>query len=464
MKKNSTPLKSFNFIYFRYLYSKVIRMMEKYEQGYMDVKFTLFDLTSDIEIEKTILTKLKEQTNIVAEKINNSPRDKVSNSKKLDNKLTRLRQSILSLEEKVDDQVKHLSPEFIDSEKKISKLIKSIMDDVDFMNNHIKHLDENLKAPLFQIVETHKKNGAILKEIEQQVKGYIQEINSLRTSINIDTEELRTKKAMDNMIILDKKISELHLLIYSNVDYAKFNFKYDTTPSKLLEFVRNNHGLFISEIKRHKLSDEQTRLIYVDSALTNFEEMITKFEREKMNQLNKHAPSGIHSLLMNIIRSYEEYINVVVKNVKDISEVNELTNEVNNIIAKMNTLLLQVEYNINSLDGIQKDYLERKKEKLQDKVSLLREAFKNNTKSIDSKSYQIVDRVMEKVENLTEASRGAAFINFFLKETIMFLNRFQGKNSDFDAMLQSVKNSFAEERYSESLRKAKELIEIYGIK
>ncbi len=464
MKLLATPIHVLSFRAFRQAYLRVFDLMSRYEQEYLDVRFTLFDLTADIEIEKAILNKLKSQTAQLAETIEYSPIDRIQKSKKLEGKITRLRQSLKKLETMIDEQAKHLSPEFIEAEEKISSSIKSIASDVDFMNEHIKHLDEDLNVPLSNIVDIYNKHKAILSELAPQVQQYSNAIKQIKKAINMDIDNLKIKDATKNMEILDKAVNELYLLINSNVDYAEFNYKYDAVPSQLLKFVKDNHGLFTSEIRRHRLQNEQARLLYVESAYSEFESTINKFELDKMNQHNKHAPDGIHNLLMQTIRAYDNYIKVVTDNVRDISEVNATTNEVNNVIAKMNTSLLQVEHNISSLDGLYREQYEKEKELLQAKVKILRDNFKENTQTIDDKAYKIIKKITNQVEELVEKSKGAAFELFFLKETIMYINRFKGTNDNLDLMIDSVSESFNDEKYTESLRKAKEIIEIYGIK
>ncbi|NQX83405.1 MAG: hypothetical protein HRS50_01660, partial [Mycoplasmataceae bacterium] len=126
--------------------------------------------------------------------------------------------------------------------------------------------------------------------------------------------------------------------------------------------------------------------------------------------------------------------------------------------------LLRIEYNISSLYGISKNNFEKSKDELQVEVSKLRNNFENNTKKVDEKSYENAYNIRKKVNYLVEKTKGSAFEFFFLKETIMFLNRYKGSNEKYDQMLDSISESFNEEKYTESLRKAKEAIEIYGIK
>ncbi len=464
MQLLATPIKFFSFIAYRQAYIQIFELISRYEKEYLEVRFILFDLTADIEIEKAILKKLKDQTAQLAETIDYSPIERISSSRKLEGKMTRLRQSLKKLEDMIEEQAKHLSNEFIESEEKISKAIVSIANDVDFMNQHIKHLTQDLKVPFTNIVDTYQKHKAVLTELNPQVTSFTASINQVKKAINEDIDNLKIKDATKNMEILDDLVNKLYLLINSNVDYAKFNFTNDKIPLELLKFVKDNHGLFTSEIRRHRLQNEQTRLLYVEDAYKEFEEAINKYELEKLNQFNKHAPDGIHQLFMNTIRAYDAYIIVVLDNVRDISEVNASTNEVNMIIAKMNTSLLQVEHNIKSIDGLYREQFEKEKEELQNKVKILRDNFKENTRLVDNKSYEIINKITKQVDDLVEKSKGAAFKLFFLKESIMYLNRFKGTNKNLDLMIESVSESFNEEKHTESLRKVKEIIEIYGIK
>lgn len=458
------PVNVLKVISFNLQLKQLIKNIKIYEREYLDIRFTLFDLTSDIEIEKAILSQLKQRSSKATEAISNSPIERIRDSKKLGNKVNRLRANLKKLEDMIDEQVKHLSDEFIQFVKKIDNDIQTIARDVDFMNFHIKHLEEDLKAPLIQIVESYKKNKDVLAEIAPIVKEMSKDINLLKEDIKIDTDDLKVKRASENTIKLDQLISDLNLLIHSNIDYARFNQQYDKVSDALLTFVKENHGLFTSEIKRHKLPDERNRLLMIESSLEAFEASINKYEREKISRLNKHSPHGVHNLLLGIVHEYKNYNKVVSQNVADISKVNSSTNDINKEIALMNTLLLQVEYNINSLHGLLRDNYELEKEELQNKVSLLRENFKNNTKEIDKKSFEIANKIKNKIEDLVSRTKGSEFEIFFLKESILFLNRYKGMNREYDEMLDSINESYEEERFNEALRKTKEIIEIYGIK
>ncbi len=135
MQLLATPIKFFSFIAYRQAYIQIFELISRYEKEYLEVRFILFDLTADIEIEKAILKKLKDQTAQLAETIDYSPIERISSSRKLEGKMTRLRQSLKKLEDMIEEQAKHLSNEFIESEEKISKAIVSIANDVDFMNH-----------------------------------------------------------------------------------------------------------------------------------------------------------------------------------------------------------------------------------------------------------------------------------------------------------------------------------------
>ncbi len=454
----------FSFIKFRKTYLHIFEAIEEYENKYLNIRFDLFDLTSDIEIEKAVFKNLTDKMTHINETISNSPIERIRKSNKLENKVTKIRRELKKLNEMIENEGKHLSSDFVLAEEKISKMISNVANDVDFMHEHIKHLDEDLNYAFQGIVRTYEKHKPMLVELLPQIKNYIKAINTLKPEINDDIDNLQIKQATSKISTLDTYVNELHLLINSNVDYAKYNLENDKIPSKLLEHVKLNHGMFVSEVKRHRLEDEQVRLLLIDQAFEEFEDSIIKFEREKMNQIDRHAPEGIHRLLMDTINKYLNYIEVVSSKVRDISEVNASTNKMNLLIAQMNTSLLQVEYNIISLTGIQKEKFDSKKEKLQAKVQSLRTIFKNNTTTVDDKSFDIVNETKVKVEELVEKSRGIAFETFFLKEIIMYLNRFRGSNKTLDLMIENVSDEYNAEKYKEALRKSKEIIEIYGIK
>ncbi len=453
----------FSFLKYKKLYLGVLNEIEEYEDKYLHIRFILFDLTSDIEIEKAVFKNLTQKMTHINETISNSPISRIENSPKLEAKVTKVRKELKKLHIMIESEGKHLSTDFVVAEEKISKMISALANDVDFMHEYIKHLEEDLNYAFQGIVSTYNKHKSMLVELNPQIKNFIKTINNLKVEINEDIDNLNIKQATTKISVLDTHVNDLHLLINSNVDYAKYNLENDKVPSMLLEHIKLNHGMFVSEVKRHRLEDEQVRLLMIDQAFNDFEDSIIRFEREKLNQIDKHAPEGIHRLLMDTINKYSNYIDVVSSKVKDISEVNASTNKMNLMVAKMNTLLLQVEYNIISLSGIQKEKFDSEKEELQNKVQNIRKIFKDNTTTVDEKSFDIVNEIQKSVEDLVDKSRGVAFEIYFLKEVVMYLNRFRGSNKTLDLMIENVSDEFNAEKYKEALRKSKEIIEIYGI-
>lgn len=458
------PIKTFNFLAYRSEYNKLIEKIKEYEIEYLENRFELFDLTSDIEIEKAILDSLKKRLGKAREAITNNPLKDIRENKKLNNKLTRISIALKNLEELIDKQIKHLSPEFIDLVKKSDKDIKSLTSELYFMNFHIKHLEEVLKAPMTQIVEIYKDNKNILKMLKPKVKDMVNLINHLKTEIRNDIPELRVKKVNENVLKLDQIVSKLNLLIRSNVDYAKFNSSNEEALNRFLIFIRENNGLFISEIKRHKIPDEKQRILAITDALQKFEIAINKYEREQQAQFNVHTPSGVSNLILDGVYAYQQYIKIVGENIKDINQVNDATNRVNEEIAEMNTLLLQAEYNVNSLTGMFKEKFNAEKEALQEQVELLWIKFKSNIDFVEASTFDSIAKFKKKIKKLVSKTRGKAFELYFAKETILFLNKYKGTNKKFDDLLNSINDSFLNEKYNDALRKSKEVIEIYGIK
>lgn len=464
VEKYTMPIKAFNFIKFNQEYKQLIEKVNDYEISYLENRFQLFDLTSDIEIEKTILDSLKSRFSKVKDMTFNNPLVEIRENKKINNKLTRISTSLKKIEELIENQIKHLGPDFIELVRKTDKDIKTLANDLDFMNFYIKHLEEELLSPMQQIVDVYSDNKAVLNMLEKDVKARVILINSLKKEIREDIPELRTKKVIDNTTKLDTAISELNLLIRSNIDFARFNKAHQLSSTKLLEFIRENNGLFISEIKRHKISDETNRIMAISSALSVFEKAVDKYDKEQASKFHVHAPQGISNLILEVVYAYQNYIKVVEANVIDINSVNDATNKVNKEISDMNAMLLQAELNISILNGMFREEYEKEKIELQRKVELLWIKFKENTEEVPENVFGSIAKFKERIAKLVSLSRGKAFEYFFTKETILFLNKYKGTNAKFDDILNSINESFYNEKYNEALRKAKEVIEIYGIK
>lgn len=458
------PKLFYKFSRFQILYKEMLNAIQLYEKDFLFTRFTLFDLTSEIEIENAIIKKLKYLTAKLNESIKNSPYEQIRNSKKLNIKISFVNNKIKKIKKEMDEQIKPLSEEFIFDVKKIENSIYIIKDNVESMNFYIKHLEEDLQITFKNIVKSCKDNQESLIEIDKVIKGMTKNINIIKNSIRVGLENISMKKVKEDSNKLDVLVNELYVLIHSNIDYYKFNNENDMLVDKLLKFVTENNGLFISEIRRYNVNGEKNRLININEYYDLFINSINKYEKEKMAHINESSPSRVNKKIMDSIYSYEKYIDIVEKNVKDISVVNSKTNDINIKLARMNTLLLQSELNINLLSTSLRDRFNVKKDELQLDVSKLRDNFKENIILPSGKLSEQIQILNKDINILVEETKGTAYEIFFIKESIMMLNAHRGLNPKYDEMMNLLSRSFYEEKITESLRRIKEIIEIYGIK
>jgi len=464
LKKYTMPSKIFLFSKFSLEFKKIVKRIKEYEKSYLSIRFKLFDMTSDYEIENAILLNLKERLSDTEDKLSNSKIKRISDSAKIISKLSRVKNRLQKVDNIKNEQVKHLSPLFVKELQKIDEILETILFDMSFIEKNLNYLKNEINGKIKTIVDVYKKNKENLKDIDEKVKILVKEIKTLKNKINFEIDELKYKLVKENIDNINEKISELNVLIRSNIDFKIFMEKNKTIPDKLLKFIHTNNGLFVSEIKRHKTENEFERLTSIDNSLKIFEDSITKFEREKMNQFNIMVAEGMSNLLLNIINSYEEYISVVNKNVGDISNINSKTNDLNDEIALMNTGLLQIEQNISGINGNIFDIFETEKNILQEKVFVLRRSFKDNTENIKKETFSAAKKIKDKIDNLSSETKGIEFEFFFLREIIMILNKYRGENDAFDLMVVSLEESYKKEEINNALRKSKEIVEMYGIK
>lgn len=454
----------FSFIGFRNEYLQVFRAMESYENEYLNLRFSLFDLTADSEVEKAVLEQIKDISNSVFEKLQNSPRKEIRESSKLERKRTDIRRSLRTLEELVESQVTELETTFIEEEEKIMNSISVLANIIDSLNGYINHIEQDIYPLIRSISEIYKTNKTILTTIHPNVVQHKGKIEELLILYHEQVADLKITKLNDTVTLIDKEVEELNLLIHSNIDYSKFNYENADIPSKLFAYAAENNNLFISEISRHRLPDETPRKKAIQIEFNKLESTLKNYEISRLQEKVPLQPTQLNLNLMKVVYQYREYINVVERCVSDISMVNASTDLVNTQIAKMNTKLLQVEYNIVTLTGIHRSEFEKKKEELQNEVSRIRITFKDNTKEIDELSHKYIDKIDAKINDLVSESKSASYEVFFLKETILYLNRFKGRDISLDTYIEEVSESFNEQKYKDTLRKTKELIDIYGIK
>ncbi len=442
----------------------LLKKVQEFQEEYSRISFELTDLTSDIEVEKAVIKKLQSNMYKVVESITNSPIKRINESENLRERVVALRKEMKKIQEMVELEGKHLTSAFLTQEELIVKLIEDLRSCVTFMNDNIKHVDTHLDFLVKNVISVYNEHKAILEELEDETHTNVKKYAQGKKYINDRIDNLDFVTVDKGIKELNALVDDLNVLINSNIDYAKFNKKNDFVPPKLLEYVSRNHSIFTSEIRRHMLEDEETRLLYVNRAQDELVDTVANYEREIKNISARRTPASIHGLLVDVIHAYERYVEVLIDNVKDISSVNSSTNDINIKIAKMNVSLLQVEYNISSLKGVRRTTFEKEKEALQSDVRTLRNHFQDNTEKISDDVNKAVEKVGNKVEELVSKARGASFEHAFIKETILYINRYKGNDDRMDDLIESMKESFENERFTETLRKAKEIIEIYGIK
>ena len=463
LSKLATINNFYKFNKFRKQNNEVINLVDLYEENYLHLSFTLFDLTSDLEVEKATLQTLRDKFSRVKEVLSNSPNEKIRENKKLNNELSSILDHLKQLEIMIKEESISLSSEFINLVEVIDKGLNWIEENLNLINFYDKHVKEDLNYNIKNILHLHKDNAPILRGIEDRISSLSEKIRGLKLSIEHDIEHLRITRAGENVDSLDILVRELNLLVRSNIDYHEFNVKFNDLAKDLLNYANKNHQIFISEIRRHEIKDEQTILKDIESKFIDFKKSVNKFESEKL--ANKMiAPDYLSELLFNLVKLFIRYIKILNKNVTEISKINDATDDMNKIIAKMNTGLLQSEHNINSIEGIVKENYDRRKEELDSEVSVMRDSFRSNTKKIGEIKFKEAEELRMKIDNLVSETRGTAFENFLLKETILYLNKFRGKSLEIDSLLDSIQKSYRDERYVDALRKSKELVEMYGIK
>lgn len=453
-----------NIFKFHSLFKHTIKDVKKYEKEYLELRFELFDMVFNVEVEKVILKNLKSKISNAKETIYNSPFKKVKESKVLTKRLGHAFSAVDSLEKSVEVSKSHLGSRFIESAIKIDRYIHNLLIDIMFLSEVIEQLTENLN-PLFQnVMEKYNHNKKNLLSIKDNVDILLEEIkkfNSLvkKSIVNFEKGNLETYSN-----ILKKKIIKLHLIVNKNIDFIEFNQKYNNASLEIFNFVNKNHSLIINEIKRHNILDEPQKLRDIDDAIINLKSINSKFEKEKVSNYSNNTPRYLAYLLMYVIEKYMIYRNVTINNVGDITKINNSTNDINDKVSNMNTMLLQIEFDANSLQDTYKKQFEKQKNKLQDKVINLKNNYKNNTKQVNDGVFDVVEELKKDIENLSEEAIGLSLKTFFVKETLLFLNRYRGENLSLDKLLSEIEQTFLDGEISMAIRKSKELIEMYGIK
>lgn len=464
MDSLTNPSSIFKINGFNSLLKKILPIISKYEEDYLDARFSLYELTSDIEVEKTMINKLEDKVLLLRSKIEDSNLTKIKDSPLIYKKFHETLNQLKLLSENTQLKSGRISQKFQDGVNFVDMKIKEMLYEISFVSQSTQYLNKDIKETLLIIKRKYNDNIKNLHSISNYVIKNLKNIEILKKEILRLCDELEIDDAKKILTKLDILVLKTYNLVNLNIECFNFNKKYAKKPYELLEYIDENYGLFVSEIKRHKLMNEQTRLLAVDKIFNEFKNIFNSYDLNYISK-EKIIPSNLHKSLISVIFKYEEYVQIVNDNIEDVSKINKTTNKISSDIAMMNTHLLQIEYNINSFQGVSlREKMENEKNILQGQVSEIRKFIIKNAKINDLRIQDKILKLIMEINDLMNRSKGISFEANFIENTIMFLNRYRGDNIGFNNMLDSIKESYKNDDYSESLRKSKELIEIYGIK
>ncbi|BDU67449.1 MAG: hypothetical protein TYPL_1020 [Candidatus Tyloplasma litorale] len=465
MKKISSKTSPKSFALFNLSYNKIIKMIIEYEKNYLEIRFSSIEATSEIQIYKSIVVLLKEKLDYFYNKISSSEEKIIKDSEILKNDLFKIKINIKSLEKIIfNSDGKIFNDEFDSLKEILFKNIKKFIINFKFLEIYLAYVKDKLIIEEEKIINFLKDNEKELSNIKDQIEKTLLDIKEYKIKLKNELINLN----IDNSKIILKKMNEflnkIKIKTYLNYEYTNFLKKEYKDVNLFKKYVEENNSLFLEEIKKQRFANQEEIFNEMDILKEEFNKKYIKFNKMISIEKNEFDWIKLQIFLLETIISFKKYKDFLKEKLKDISQINSINNMVNKKILNMNIFLLKIEFNISKLDGILKEELEKKYKLLEGNFYLIREKFKNNKRFLNKNEISLINELYFNIEELLSISISNSFEIFFIEECIIFLNRYKGNNFKLDEKLDLIYLKFKNEKYSESLKKIKEVINFYGIK
>ncbi len=440
-----------------------IAVLEQYI-FYLNINFSLNEYLLEEEINFRILNVIKNQFGEYTKQFINSKVPKIKSSKFLIIEIEAINQEIRDLTAEM--KVYSLSPSSKDMIRKIIKNIANFKNNLDFFESSLnfwififyKEIN-NIKHSISENQEALKNNKAyIIKEIN--ILKVLKEksiSNEPKFEINLVKSAIRQSKLK---IIELKKEIDLNIDCYNLlINFAKKtddiinNFWVD--KDDILKFKNYSD----SSNKKIDLSKTKNLSILLENAQNDFTILMTNFRANN----SKITAYEMFEQFSKLIVIFNDNIKEMLKNQKAVNAIIESTDVVNELVAEINTTLLNSEYDLKTLPVKIKANYAMQLDEFQNKLEKLMSDFQESVRFVDNDKVILVKEILTNAIDLQQKIKRAAFIRFYNENLIIELNKFNNNTSMYLSFIKLIEEAYYKGEQTEVLRLSKKLVENLNI-
>lgn len=429
--------------------------------SFLNIEFSLNEIYLNKEIKEAILLQVKELLQEVEI-------DKIGplHSELKDSKiLYKKRESIINKIRIVENKIyKNESSKIIFEElKSIIFLIQELNDNFSFQIWVLNFLKFEVPKFYKEIRFIYSENPNIYSSEKEKINQKLKFLKNIETETFSAMMDLKISLASKNLKILNNDLIELLKKIKLNNSAFNFIEKYESQIKKLIFEFETKKDYLISEIERFEVKDKKIRVSEIKKRSLSVINQLRNYEKKKQETFQKNTPYELSVELSKVVDLYKEYISFIKENIKDVDSIIKETDKVNQIVAKMNVELLDIETKISKLPRNIIFKQKKEFEKLQDMTSKIIYAFQNNTAKIDAKNEKIILETKKRISFLREEINKDAFLFNYIQWVIVELNKYSNSSDKFALLLDRVEENYHKGNAKESLRISKQITDLYKI-
>ncbi|NOQ50571.1 MAG: hypothetical protein GQ557_02800 [Mycoplasmataceae bacterium] len=350
--------------------------------------------------------------------------------------------------------------------KSIVEQINILADDFYFINYSLNYLSFTYKKELEIISGLISVNWKAINNIKSIIDNKIRRINKLRNTLMVDAKNFKKSKTLENIEILKMLFTDLKTQLKVNSLLAEYIIIENQTIFKEVKFYKNYHNVIISEIKRLNLKNGGQKI----DKLNNYYDSLEKAVNNYLKSLNNYKSSISKTTTFEVIDHLYKMLTVLkinfnysLKIQKLINDIITSTDSVNEIIAEINTVLLNVDFQLNKLPNNFQIIFTSDINKYDKKLNFLMLKFRESVKFVNDEKIQSVKKTLNEVQQLYKKISSQVFILFYIENLVIELNKYIYKSLDFQKQLMIIEKTFHMNENDEVLRLSKKILGNFNI-
>ncbi len=431
---------------------------------YLNIAFSLNEYLLDQEINSNIINTIKNQFGECTKLFNNSKFPKVKTSKFLNSEIGMINQKIKNLI--VEMQISSLSNDAKEMIKKIVVEINTFKNNLAFFESSFTFWQLTLSREINNLKYSILENKDALKNNKKYIFEEIKNLNSLKEKIINDEFQFEIILVNEAIEQSKSKIIEWKLEINLNLDSYNLLLNYIKKTNEIIDkFWIDKENLFKyrnyldSSSKIINLSKMKKLSILLENTQNDFLSLINNFK-----MLNSSITAyELFEKFSDLIIFFKNNIQEMLKNQKAINVIIKSTDVVNELVAEINTTLLNSEYDLNTLPVKIKTNYAMQLDEYQSKLEQLMNYFQKSVRFVDNDKVMLVKEILANAIKLQQEIKRAAFIRFYNENLIVELNKFNNNTSIYLSFINLIEEAYHIGDQTEVLRLSKKLVENLNI-